>query len=132
LGGHDVEGVAHGDGVIGEPSLLAAVRKAQNDLVERHGGYLREVVMGVYVIVTSEDLLRMRGADLGRVLDLLRRAPGYERRMVGIEEVLDRCRRGVARRACARPSGRRAFEGVVRRRRLVGPQPELQATEEAR
>src|SRR3712207_6976092 len=40
---------------------------------------------------------RELGADLRQVLDLLRREPGKERRMVGVEEVLYRGRRVVAR-----------------------------------
>jgi hypothetical protein len=39
------------------------------------------------------------GAELGQVLDLLRRQAGEERRMVGIEEVLDGGGRVVGRRS---------------------------------
>src|SRR5207247_3628361 len=83
-----------------------ALRRVVDDV---DGSALDYVERGLALAVLEHDVPareRELGADLRQVLDLLWREPGQERRMVGVEEVLYRGRRVVARHR-SRPALRR-------------------------
>jgi len=64
-----------------------------------------DVQRGLALAVLPDELPaceRLLTADLRQVLDLLGGEPGEERRIVGVEEVLDGCRRVIARHLSGR------------------------------